>query len=228
MGTPFGTPFQTPEKGDNLVDDPNFDAFVTKSHVVNDGEDQPLSPKPPTSGYNLDFLDNLDDPNFNPFETKASVVNDGEPLPVAAVSKAVDNSNAKKMSQVQTAFALRKKIKSDAARKSHDTSSTNTEVTAHPVSTSSQSNAAAATSAAAAETSVSVSCLNNSSSSSPEQPAVIKDTFDVLELNVASLNKQPDDNSVVENVVETLNEAMKDLPIASSKPTAIVKPNSEM
>ena len=62
---------------DNL-DDPNFNPFATKSSVVNDGEQLPVSKPAGGGGYNLDFLDKADDPNFNPFETKTKVVLDNE------------------------------------------------------------------------------------------------------------------------------------------------------
>ena len=62
------------------LDDPNFNPFATKSSVVNDGEQLPVSKPAAGGGYNLDFLDkaDLDDPNFNPFETKTKVVLDND------------------------------------------------------------------------------------------------------------------------------------------------------
>merc|ERR1740122_117312 len=62
------------------LDDPNFNPFATKSSVVNDGEQLPVSKPAAGGGYNLDFLDkaDLDDPNFNPFETKSKVVLDND------------------------------------------------------------------------------------------------------------------------------------------------------
>ena len=81
------------------LDDPNFNPFATKSSVVNDGEQLPVS-KPAASGYNLDFLDNadLDDPNFNPFETKTKVVLDNE------CSKSIKNGSQQETKPVMIHF----------------------------------------------------------------------------------------------------------------------------
>ena len=186
----------------------DFNPFDTKSNVVNDGEDKPLPSKKASVGaYNLDFLDQLDDPNFNPFETKSSVVNEGEPQPDITAWK-------------------KPKIITPTARKQDKL---------HPVSSSPQSQEIADV-AVAAETSVAtVSCSektreNAVGSTEQPQPTTIKDTLELEQkLDVSSSLNKHDIATVVETEAMMLKQdSPSQISSTSSKPTAIVKPQSEM
>merc|ERR1712008_54298 len=149
--------------------------------------------------------------NFNPFETKASVVNEGEAQPVVATWK--------KPKSITPTTRKQDKL--------------------HPVSSSPQSQEIADV-AVAAETSVAtVSCCEktreNAVGSTEEpllQPTTIKDKLELEQkLDVSSSLNKHDIATVVESGMETMTlkqDSPSQITSTSSKPTAIVKPQSEM